>query len=137
MVVIRPRNSLIYIANNKTEYNLLPFSQAHGFGEGVDRDYAWAYRLYCLAALQGDGEAAYHLGWMHLNGHGMAANDALAVGWFQLAAERGDSYSRHLLDDVLTNVTPWNDSGRTCCLPLSRWSPASTRAHAHRRTPAV
>jgi hypothetical protein len=81
------------------------------YGEGVDRDYAWAYRLYCLAALQGDGEAAYHLGWMHLNGHGMAANDALAVGWFQLAAERGDSYSRHLLDDVLTNVTPWNDSG--------------------------
>jgi hypothetical protein len=81
----------------------------HEFGEGVDQDYARAYRLYCIAALQGDGEAAYHLGWMYLNGHGVAADDALAVGWFQLAAERGDAYSQRLLDEVLTGVARFED----------------------------
>ncbi|MDH3980741.1 MAG: transglycosylase SLT domain-containing protein [Gammaproteobacteria bacterium] len=81
------------------------------YGEGVERDYARAYQLYCIAALQGDGEAAYHLGWMHLNGHGMAADDALAVGWFKVAGERGDPYSQRLLDEVLTRVEPRKDSG--------------------------
>jgi hypothetical protein len=80
-------------------------------GEGVDRDYARAYRLYCIAALQGDAEAAYQLGWMYLNGRGMPADDALAAGWFQLAAERGDPQSQRILDDLLTGVEPEEDSG--------------------------
>ena len=39
-------------------------------GEGVTQDYDRAYNLYCVAALQGDGEAAYHLGSIYLNGWG-------------------------------------------------------------------
>jgi len=81
------------------------------YGEGVDRDYTRAYRLYCIAALQGDAEAAYQLGWMYLNGYGMTADDELAAGWFQLAAERGDPHSQRILDDLLTGVTPEEDSG--------------------------
>lgn len=84
-------------------------------GEGVERDYAQAYRLYCLAALQGDAEAAYQLGWMYLNGRGMTADDALAAGWFQLAAERGDPQSQRILDDLLSGVEPKEDAG--CPLP--------------------
>jgi len=81
------------------------------YGEGVDRDYTLAYRLYCLAALLGDVEAAYHLGWMYMNGLGLKMDDALAVGWFRLAADHGDTYSQRLLDDVLVDVTPREDLG--------------------------
>lgn len=86
-------------------------SARYQYESGIDRDGIRAYRLYCIAALQGDGEAAYHLGWMHLNGHGVAADDARAVAWFQLAAERGDPHSQRILDDLLTNVKPGEDSG--------------------------
>ena len=99
------------------------------YGKGVDQDYAWAYRLHCIAALQGDGEAAYHLGWMHLNGHGMTADDALAAGWFQLAAERGDLHSQRILDDLLTNVTPGKDAG--CPLRNRRPDRATIEAWVH------
>lgn len=99
------------------------------YGEGVARDYARAYRLYCIAALQGDGEAAYRLGWMHMNGHGMTMDDALAVGWFQLAAERSDPYSRRLLDDVLTNVTYREDPG--CPLRNSQPDRATIETWVH------
>ncbi|MGB7931161.1 MAG: transglycosylase SLT domain-containing protein [Gammaproteobacteria bacterium] len=81
------------------------------FGKGVDQDDARAYQLFCIAALQGDNESAYYLGWMRLNGYGEILDDAMAVGWFQLAAERGDAHSRHILEDLLNNVTPVQDSG--------------------------
>lgn len=79
-------------------------------GTGVERDYGHAYALYCFATLQGDSAAAYHLGWMHLNGRGMPNNTALAIGWFRLAAERGDPHSQHLLEDLLTEGRAEEDS---------------------------
>jgi len=88
-------------------------------GLGVDRDYANAYALYCIATLQGDTEAAYHLGWMHLNGRGMPSNSAVAIGWFRLAAERGDPHSQRLLDDLLRNGDAEKDSN----CPLNRKRP--------------
>ena len=48
---------------------------------------------------------------MYMNGLGLKRDDALAVGWFQLAADRGDTYSQRLLDDVLIDVTPREDLG--------------------------
>ncbi|MGB5337842.1 MAG: transglycosylase SLT domain-containing protein [Gammaproteobacteria bacterium] len=99
------------------------------YGEGVERDYAQAYRLYCSATLQGDGEAAYRLGWMHLNGYGVPKDDALAVGWFQLAAERDDPYSRRLLDDVLMDVMPAEDPA--CPLRNSQPDRATIEAWVH------
>jgi len=79
------------------------------YGVGVDQDYAQAYRLYCVAVLQGDSEAAYHLGWMYLNGKGIPRDDALATGWFQIAAERGDPQSRSILEDLLSNTVSAED----------------------------
>ncbi len=72
-------------------------------GLGIERNYAHAYALYCIATLQGDSGAAYRLGWMHMNGRGVEKNNAVAIGWFRLAAERGDSHSQRVLDDLLTN----------------------------------
>jgi len=86
-------------------------AERYRYGMGVHRDYTWAYRLYCISALQGDGEAAYDLGWMYLNGHGMTADDALAAGWFRLAAERGDLHSRRILEDLLPSAMPAEDPG--------------------------
>lgn len=104
-------------------------TEHYPYGESADQGYAWAYRQHCIAALQGDGEAAYHLGWMHLNGHGMTADDALAVGWFQLAAERGDLHSQRILDDLLTNVTPRKDAN--CPLRNKRPDRAIIEAWVH------
>ena len=66
-------------------------------GGGVKQDYKRAYDLYCLAALQGDSEAAYHLGSMHLNGWGWAADSALAAGWFRQAEKRGNTSASQML----------------------------------------
>ena len=78
-------------------------------GSGSDRNYQHAHSLYCLATRMGDSEAAYRLGWMHLNGRGVSYNSARAIGWFQLAADRGDRHSRNVLDELLTNGTPEAD----------------------------
>ena len=94
-------------------------------GQGVDKD----YRRYCIAALKGDQEAAYHLGWLRLNGYGMAADDALAAGWFQMAARQGDSHSQKILDDLLSDVAPGKDAG--CPLGKKRPDRATIEAWVH------
>ena len=73
-------------------------------GEGVRQDYGRAYELYCLAALQTSGEAAYQLGSMHLNGWGRSANDALAAGWFEKAVQWGDTSAGMMLQDRLQGI---------------------------------
>lgn len=61
-------------------------------GLGVEQDPLRAYRLYCIAALQGDTRAAYRLGLMYLNGKaGQEPNKPVAAGWFQYAAANGDT----------------------------------------------
>ena len=70
-------------------------------GEGVTQDYARAYELYCIAALQGDGEAAYHLGSMHMNGWGRMPDDALAAGWFRQAEKQGDTGASRMFEALL------------------------------------
>jgi hypothetical protein len=77
--------------------DLLEEAVRYRTGEGVTQDYARAYELYCLAALQGNGEAAYHLGSMYLNGWGRATDDALAAGWFNHAVKRGDTSASLML----------------------------------------
>lgn len=74
-------------------------------GEGVTQDYERAYELYCMAALQGDGEAAYHLGSIYLNGWGRAPDDALAAGWFDFAEKRGDASAGLMLSKHLAGVS--------------------------------
>ena len=81
---------------------------------GVGQNYAEAYRLYCLAALQGDPEANYNLGWMYFNGRGLKYDSALAMGWFKRAAELGDRYAKNMLTRF-PNVVAATD--KDCYLP--------------------
>lgn len=82
-----------------------------GFGERAGLADASEYSLYCVAVLQGDAEAAYHLGWMRFSGREVPADDALASGWFRLAAQHGDPHSQRILDDLLPSVQPAEDAG--------------------------
>ncbi len=73
--------------------------QAGGYenGRGVSRDPARAYRLYCLAAIGGQTDAYYHLGWMYFNGRGVEHNREIAAGWFAKGAKAGDRISANIL----------------------------------------
>jgi soluble lytic murein transglycosylase-like protein len=66
-------------------------------GSGVARDLKAAVALYCKAAVAGDRQAQYLLGWMYTNGRGMQRNDVHAAYLFRLAADQGDEPSRNLL----------------------------------------
>lgn len=52
-------------------------------------DFAEAYCVLKPYAESGDPEAQYNIGWMYLNGYGLAMNDKRALEWWQLASEQG------------------------------------------------
>jgi TPR repeat protein len=54
-------------------------------------------RLYRLAAAQGLVDAQYNLGYMFMNGLGVAQDSFEAVQWFSLAAAQGDVDSQNVL----------------------------------------
>lgn len=74
-------------------------------GLSVPRDYGRALTLYCEAARRGDARAFYGLGWMYLNGRGVARNDATAVMWLRKAADRGIAQAANLLR-LLSRISP-------------------------------
>lgn len=74
-------------------------------GLSVPRDYGRALTLYCEAARRGDSRAFYGLGWMYLNGRGVARDDAMAVMWLRKAADRGIAQAANLLQ-LLSRVSP-------------------------------
>ena len=52
-------------------------------------NYAEAYCVLKPYAEEGDPEAQYNIGWMYLNGYGLAMNDSHALKWWKLASEQG------------------------------------------------
>lgn len=66
-------------------------------GHGVRRDPEQAIALYCKAAIAGDADARYSLGWIYANGRGTQRSDAHAAHFFQQAAEQGHLQSRNML----------------------------------------
>lgn len=66
--------------------------------EGLKQDYEQAFKMYCQAALQGDSESAYSLGFMYFNGRGKSRDLALAMRWFQQAADAGDKHAQNMLN---------------------------------------
>jgi len=58
----------------------------HAMREG---NFAEAYCILRPHADAGDAEAQYNVGWMYLNGYGLAINDSLALEWWQRAADQG------------------------------------------------
>lgn len=58
----------------------------HSMREG---NFAEAYCILRTYADEGDPEAQYNIGWMYLNGYGLAINDSLALEWWQRASDQG------------------------------------------------
>ncbi len=79
--------------------------------DGVKQDYQQAYSLYCKAALKGDVESAYAMGFMYFNGRGVARDLALAMHWFKQAADGGDTHAGQMLARF-RDISPVKDS--TC-----------------------
>ncbi len=52
-------------------------------------DFAEAYCVLKPYAESGDPEAQYNIGWMYLNGYGLAMNDSRALEWWQRASDQG------------------------------------------------
>lgn len=76
-------------------------------GRDVRQDYQQAFSMYCQAALMGDAEAAYSLGFMYFNGRGVRRDLALAGRWFQEAAKAGDPHARIMMTKFDTqNAVP-------------------------------
>lgn len=83
---------------------------------GTQQNYEEAYRLYCLAALKGDAESNYNLGWMYFNGRGLKYDIGLAMGWFQRGAKLGDTHAKNMIKRF-PKVSPKTD--KACFLPKS------------------
>ena len=82
----------------------------HANGEDdPDRDYGRAYDLFCLAALEGDGRSAYHLGLMYLDGLGRTVDEARAAGWLSQAAKLGEPGAAGIIEARLPAVAAADD----------------------------
>ena len=75
----------------------LALSSTNGFSVDIedavhamrDGNFAEAYCMLRPLATSGDPEAQYNIGWMYLNGYGLAINDSLALEWWQQASNQG------------------------------------------------
>lgn len=65
--------------------------------EGVERDLDRAVVYLCAAARKGHGPAAFELGWLYLQGRGMAGNEALAAAWLHEAQRLGEQPPQRLM----------------------------------------
>ncbi len=72
-------------------------ARSYEHGEGVPRDMGTALELYCKAALTGDNESRYALGWIYANGRGVERHDGYAAWYLRAAAEQGDLPAQRLL----------------------------------------
>lgn len=110
-----------------TPQQLVERGLRHEHGEGVARDPQQAYRLYCLAALQGSAEAMYRLGWLYLNGRGVTRDDRVAKGWLTRARDGGDRYAARLLEHLPSTrpladaACPALDPARPSRQQIERW----------------
>lgn len=66
-------------------------------GEGMTRDYARAFEMYCDADRLGHAGATFNIGWMYANGRGVARDDAQAAAWLKRAELRGNPQAERLL----------------------------------------
>ena len=97
------------VANLPAPDALREEAMRHENGDTLEQDFARAYDLYCLAALQGDAAAAYRLGALYLDGLGRVADSARAAGWFKQAAKLGAAEGRQVLESHLATATPATD----------------------------
>jgi hypothetical protein len=94
----------------------LAASYEHG-RDGVKQDFQQAFKLYCEAALKGDVDSAYDLGFMYFNGRGRSRDLSVAMHWFKLAADAGDAHAKKMLERY-ADLTPSEDAGCKSVAPV-------------------
>jgi soluble lytic murein transglycosylase-like protein len=109
--------------------DLVALAEQYENGESVPRSFDRALAIYCDAAQRDDARAEFHLGWMYLNGRGVARDDATAVTWFRKAAAHGMPQAENLLS-LLSGVQPRPRPCPTGGALASRALPAAIRALA-------
>lgn len=83
--------------DRQTASALREIAAGYEHARGVKQNYREAYALYCKAALMGDAEAAYSMGFMYFNGRGVPRNLSLALHWFKRAAASGDTHAQQMM----------------------------------------
>ncbi|HEX7326906.1 MAG TPA: transglycosylase SLT domain-containing protein, partial [Casimicrobiaceae bacterium] len=68
-------------------------AQGYEYGEGAPRNQRLAAALYCQAAVAGNSEAAFRLGWMYAYGRGVDHDEGTAAALFELAADEGHAFA--------------------------------------------
>ena len=117
---------------NGTPAALRDLAEQFEHGEGVRRNYSQAHALYCLAAMQGDGESLYNLGWMYgielakrivlgsdPNATLVVVSDLLAYGGI-LAYGREAEYQADEASVQITAKTGYNPKGMASFLEKLR-----------------
>ena len=69
----------------------------------IRSDYGTALVKFNRAAQQGNSDAQNNLGFMYLNGMGVAQDYKEAVRWFRMAAAQGNAYSQSHLGRMYRN----------------------------------
>jgi hypothetical protein len=108
-------------------------------GEGVKQDLARAHTLYCEAADHGEARAYLGLGWMYLNGRGVAHDDAIAAAWFKRASDRGIPQAANLLR-TLKDIRVADDLGcpkPVVAEPPPKWVPQKIYDMVERMAPEI
>lgn len=120
LLCVLSATSVVADARDATVQALLERGLRYEHGEGEPREPRKAYRLYCLAALQGDAEAMYRLGWLHLHGNGVPRDDGIAKDWLLRAREQGDRYAGRLLKHLAETPARTDED----CVPLGEGEPS-------------
>jgi hypothetical protein len=120
MLPVLLATSVVAQARHDAVQALLERGLRYEHGEGVPREPRKAYRLYCLAALQGDPEAMYRLGWLHLHGSGVARDDGIAKDWLLRARQHGDRYAARLLKHLAETPARADEE----CVPFDQGTPS-------------
>jgi TPR repeat protein len=87
--MIKPGRYLLYLYASFVVYPIM----ANDVDDAIEAmragDFAEAYCVLKPYAEAGDPEAQYNIGWMYLNGYGLAMNDSRALEWWKRASDQG------------------------------------------------
>jgi soluble lytic murein transglycosylase-like protein len=81
-----------------------PHPRPHGRRAGRETGDAPGISRYCAAALRGDRNAEFEVGYIYALGRGVRRDDAMAAAWFKKAAAQGVPQARNWL--ALLRVKP-------------------------------
>ena len=72
-------------------------------GHVVDQGYQKSFKLYSLAAEQGDQKAQYNLGVLYRRAQGITQDHGKALAWFLAAGEQGYAIDQFTLGGIYEN----------------------------------